>query len=960
MNSGIKISQMSLRGAQRRSNLQESRGLLRPQSARARNDIKRAWTIALLAIILFAFALRMFRASETRMWGDEGFSVYSAQRSLYAITFEGKDVDPHPPLYYYLFHFYLPFAGYSELAIRFFSVFFGTAAVALIYVIGKRLFDARVGACAAVVAALAPFAVRYAQEVRMYALVMFLGALALYFFVRLLERETRARWAGFAMAMLLTQYSFYQAAFLFVAQGIFLLPFLKSRRAFVLHWLALSLGVAILFVPWLLAHSSSAFADVKGVAGETVPFSLPEFIARGFAAISIGTTVPITNALALAALFVAVIVLGLGIALAAGAAKREDWLLIALVLIPLVALYPIYYLAPLYRGRLFALAFAPVALLLARSIDLIDQRARLASIPIALALLAISAYSLNDYFFRYDRYSAAVEDYLPAIRAVEQRAQPGDFVLFHAYWHEGYFLSHYRGAPIEYRALDNQKDLEEAVAQPRNVWAIVQALPTHDGEVWLSRNAFPLNEQNFGQMRLLSYRAGVPERAENFVTPIIFDNGMTLLGYRMNGAPLESGRGSATVELDWQATQKIAEDFTVSVRLTDPRGETIWAQEDTQPGNGTLPTSSWETNYKVEDRHGLTIPTGTPPGDYAIQVVLYESGTGRAANIIAPENLRAQSVALGAISIVKPRRGDSRIAPAIPNAFDAQWNEIMLAGFARGADQTSPGDEMPLTLYWRAPYKPVSDYLAAIQIIDSSGAARGSMIYRPANNAFPTRAWDAGETWLDKIRLSVDAEAAAGDASVFVGIMDETSGEAIAPRAAAPTRDLQVENPVTHKPISIRAVGLTRVQISGRTHRFDLPSPKFPLLANLDNKIKLLGYALDANTYRPGTAISLTLYWQALDKMGERFTVFSHVLDASGAIVAQRDSEPDAGRAPTTSWLRDEVIADAHQIELPKNLAPGDYTLAVGMYRAPSGKRLAVLGAKADRVILTKINISTP
>lgn len=920
----------------------------------------RAHLIALLLIVLFAFALRMFRAGETRMWGDEGFSVYSAQRGLYAITFEGKDVDPHPPLYYYLFHFYLPFAGYSELAIRFFSVFFGTATIALIYAIGRRIFDARVGAFAAAIATMAPFAVHYAQEVRMYALVMFLGALGLYFFVQLLKRETRAGWTGWAITMLLTQYSLYQAAALFVAQGFFLLPFLKSRLAMILRWLTVSMGIVILFIPWLLAHSSSAFADVKDVAGNTTPFSLPEFVARGFAAITIGTTVPVTNALAFADLFVAVIVLGLGIALVTRTAKIGDWLLIALVIIPIVALYPIYYLAPLYRGRLFALAFVPFALLLARSIDLVDQRARLASIPIALATLAIFAYSLNDYFFRYDRYSAAVEDYLPAIRAVEERAQPGDIVLFHAYWQEGYFLSHYRGAPIEYRALDNQKDLDEAVAQPRNIWAIVQGVPTHSGEVWLSQNAFPSNEQVFGQMRLLSYRAGVPERAQKFQSPLIFNNGMALLGYRMNGTPLESGWGIATIELDWQATQKIAEDFTVSVRLIDPSREAIWAQEDTQPGNGTLPTSSWEPNQQVKDHHGLAIPIGTPPGDYAIQVVTYASKTGRAANIIAPENFRAQSVALGTISIIKPSRSESRIAPTIPNVLDAQWNEIVLAGFASGTGQISPGDGLPLTLYWRTQYKPTRDYLAVIQIIDSSGAARGSRTYRPANDAFPTRAWDAGEVWLDKIRLSVDAEAATGDASVFVGLIDEASGEAIAPQTTAPTRDLQVQNPLVRKMTLVRAVQLTRVQISGRAHRFDLPSPKFPLQTNLDNEIKLLGYDLDSNAYRPGTAISLTLYWQALDKMSERYTVFSHVLDTSGAIVAQRDSEPDWGRAPTTSWLRDEVIADAYAIELPENLAPGDYTLIVGMYRAASGKRLAVLGTDVDHVTLMNIKILAP
>ena len=159
-----------------------------------------------------------------------------------------------------------------------------------------------------------------------------------------------------------------------------------------MRWLAISIGIVILFVPWLLAHSSSAFTDVKEVAGDTAPSNLLEFVARGFAAISVGTTVPITNALSLAALFAAVIAMGFFIALIPRTATMNDWLLVTLTLIPIVALYPIYYLAPLYRGRLFALAFVPLALLLARNINLIHQRARLASIPIALAILAISVY----------------------------------------------------------------------------------------------------------------------------------------------------------------------------------------------------------------------------------------------------------------------------------------------------------------------------------------------------------------------------------------------------------------------------------------------------------------------------------------------------------------------------------------------------------------------------------------
>jgi hypothetical protein len=100
----------------------------------------------------------------------------------------------------------------------------------------------------------------------------------------------------------------------------------------------------------------------------------------------------------------------------------------------MLLLYPIYFLAPLYRGRLFALVLVPLLLLLARGAVLITQRAKVAVIPIALLLVGSSAYSLTNYFYNYSRYNPAVDDYIPAIRTIEQRARSGDVILFHAYW----------------------------------------------------------------------------------------------------------------------------------------------------------------------------------------------------------------------------------------------------------------------------------------------------------------------------------------------------------------------------------------------------------------------------------------------------------------------------------------------------------------------------------------------
>ena len=923
----------------------------------------------------------MVHIGELRMWGDEAYGIYSANRTLTAITFEGAENDPHPPLYYYLLHFYMPLAGASELSVRFFSVFPGVATVALLYLIGKRLFNPRVGLMAAAFAAIAPFDIYYSQEIRMYALAIFLTTLATYFFARLMQEgatqvaattapsrpspttadggrlcvfvaavSNRPLWFAYALAMLLALYTLYHTALVLLAQGIFVLTLWRTRRNFVLRWFGVSFGVVVLFLPWLLVRLSSTLGHLEDRAGQNIQ-SLPMFVARGFAALTVGATIPPTNALVLAAVFGALLIVGLIVAFKTRQAKANDGLILALALVPLVAVYPLYLLLPIFVARLFALAFTPLALVLARSISLLDRRA---AVPFALAIGAIAAYSLNDYYFRFDRYNASAEDYMPVIRAVEQNAQPGDFVLIHANWQTGYFLSHYQGPPVQYGELTNRADLDRAVAQPRNIWAVVQGFALHGSEVWLAQQAFPIGEQKFGQMRLSSYRAGTPESGNAFATPVVFNNGIALLGYRYNREPLESGRGVVTIQLDWQATRKIAGDYTVSVRLANlpnaPRGPMTWAQEDSQPASGTMPTSEWETNQIVQDRHAFKIPVGTPRGEYAIKVVMYESKSGTPATIVAPENLRGQAIETGNIAVVKPAIIPP--SPPIPNALDAEWDGIALAGFESGAEELKPGDALPLTLYWQAFQKPGGDYRAVIQMIDSSGKAHAPVFYRPSNEVFPTSGWNAGETWLDKIQFKIDADTAPGDATVLIGLIGEYSGNEIPLKTRAPLRRVQIENPVQNKPMSLSTLELTRVRITAREHRFDLPSLKHPLQANFDNKIKLLGYDLDEKN------LKLVLYWQALGAMDERYTVFVHLLDASGALVAQKDSEPDSGNAPTTSWLPNEIIADRYEMKLPDKLEPGEYTLEIGLYQAATGKRLAVLDTNSDHIELTRVSVT--
>ncbi len=70
--------------------------------------------IILLFILALAAFLRFYLLDGQSFWNDEGNSARIAERSLQLIT-EGAAGDIHPPLYYYLLHFWRGVFGSSEV-----------------------------------------------------------------------------------------------------------------------------------------------------------------------------------------------------------------------------------------------------------------------------------------------------------------------------------------------------------------------------------------------------------------------------------------------------------------------------------------------------------------------------------------------------------------------------------------------------------------------------------------------------------------------------------------------------------------------------------------------------------------------------------------------------------------------------------------------------------------------------
>src|SRR3972149_4343478 len=143
---------------------------------------RRHTQLILIAVLLLATALRFYRVDAQSFWNDEGNSARIAERSINLIL-EGAAGDIHPPLYYLTLHVWRGIFGSGEAALRGLSAIFGLITVAFTYLLGRRVFDSRVGLIGAFLAAVNPFQIYYSQEARMYVMLTAIGVVTTYILV---------------------------------------------------------------------------------------------------------------------------------------------------------------------------------------------------------------------------------------------------------------------------------------------------------------------------------------------------------------------------------------------------------------------------------------------------------------------------------------------------------------------------------------------------------------------------------------------------------------------------------------------------------------------------------------------------------------------------------------------------------------------------------------------------------
>jgi hypothetical protein len=134
----------------------------------------------------------------------------------------------------------------------------------------------------------------------------------------------------------------------------------------------------------------------------------------------------------------------------------------------------------------------------------------------------------------------------------------------------------------------------------------------------------------------------------------------------------------------------------------------------------------------------------------------------------------------------------------------------------------------------------------------------------------------------------------------------------------------------------------------GAAEREKIPNP---MAVDWSRSVRLVGCELGDDSVQHGTRLWVTLFWESLDTMERDYSVFVHLVDARGVIIAQRDTYPASGNDPTSDWMPGEIIRDLYPLDVPTAvLAQGPFRVRVGLYDAATGQRLPAVGSDGSPV----------
>ncbi len=330
--------------------------------------------LIIASIFVVYVLLRLWNLTDSCLWFDEIFSVHVAELDSHnLVRLVAQDLI-HPPLFYFLLKIWIAIGGENLFWLRFFPVFFSVLAVVPFLLLCRELkLNFLTIALASTFFAANGSLIKYAQEVRMYSLVLFFGLFSMWFFAGFFNRGKNLWFL--TLVNILLVYTHYFGWFVVASEVavILILQRIKARQI-----LLMLTATALSFAPWIFAlwqasNINSNVAQNLGWISKPNFAIVLQFVFNLFEPIYFEQSSADKTAILLITLpILAIVILAFGFYLAVWKSetktdKHKIYLLLSFIFVPLLAAFVASWILPysVWGTRHLSIVFVPTQILFA-------------------------------------------------------------------------------------------------------------------------------------------------------------------------------------------------------------------------------------------------------------------------------------------------------------------------------------------------------------------------------------------------------------------------------------------------------------------------------------------------------------------------------------------------------------------------------------------------------------------
>jgi hypothetical protein len=626
----------------------------------------------LLLILLLGWGLRLWRLDYQELRGDEVFGYFFSLRPFDDMVQATVDLqEPHPVASYVVQQEWLGWAGHSEFALRFSSVWFGLLAVVLLWRLAQALtLPTTTALLATLLLAISPYTIWHSQDARMYSMSLALTTASTWLMIGWLQRQRRSWAIAYTVVSWLALHTHYFSVFVLVAQNLFvltrlfLIPVVKTlvflllekrlksllqlpMRFTLINWLTLQATIAFFYGPWLLRVQGT----LTNYHGNGDSPSLGDMTRRAGSVFLVGESVPAEQQLWWALLAGALLIWGGVCLVRAGANGQRTLLLLSFYLgVPLLATWWSAMQRPIFNERYLVAAAPPFYLLLAVGLgqsgwlagwgarrlkpasatqSALKRTGLRAVIVVGVWLVLVLGLVLSLQRHYSDPVYSKTRGWrtLAATLVQWSAGLPPEKVRLAQNFPDPTLWYYYRGDVTHLVLPPGAKDeagARAAVQGLRTAGVERVLLPLQPAINWDDRG---IAAGTLATAYQLLYEAPIGVwPVQLYVAPptnlmpvdVAFQNGMKLVGIATQPATMTSGNVLA-VALDWQGNgATLSGTEKVFVQLLNSAGQLV-AQDDRPL---SLPTK--QPIMSSLALYGILLPVTLPPGDYQLIAGLYD------------------------------------------------------------------------------------------------------------------------------------------------------------------------------------------------------------------------------------------------------------------------------------------------------------------------------------------------